>query len=543
MNTEKEGFFKSHIKEVNWPVVAPALAVVIAIVAYCMANTDTALSTFGGFFDNFVVKFTSLYLWYPLILIVLGAYLIFSKYGKIVLGPPNEKPATTTFQYVAIILAMAFGATIMRTGTINWALAAQQVPEAFGIEPGTPEAALFGNSFSMYAWGFSTFSPFCLAAPAIAYYMHVRNKPTMRLSSIFAESFDKPSLANGVVGKICDFFFVVSFVCAAATLVGLATPVVSAVFARVTGIENNALLETILTIVMVMIFTTSACLGLKKGIEKLSEINIWLATAFMILIVLIGPGLFIIDFATDTFGHYITNYFSFAFHANSLSETTDYVQSYLVFWAAYNVGWSILHSMFIAIVSRGRTIREVLGIYFVFPQIIVLIFTAVLGGLGVNEWMTGAVPVFESLESAGVAETVASILEALPVAPLMMGIYTITAMIFLATTMDSSTYTISTYVCTKDLTKEEPSKILRLAWAVIIAVLAITMQNVGGLDPLDVLNGIFGIPIMILQIAVIVGGFRMWNRDKAYIYNVRPADYDKGLAKQADLKIAQTNAE
>lgn len=520
----RRDFLGSYIKEVDWLVVTPALIVVLGIVTYCMKNTDTALATFSTFFNGFVIRFTSLYLWYPLILIILGAYLMFSKYGDIVMGDPEDKPTMTTWQYIAIILAMAFGATIMRTGAINWALAAQDPPAIFAAEAFSKEAIIFGNSFSMYAWGFSTFGVFCLASPAMSYYMHVRKKPTVRLSTIFAEAFN-PKIEHNMLGKFCDFVFVVAFVCAAATLVGLATPVVSAVFARVIGIGNSLILEIILTIVMVVIFTTSACLGLKKGIEKLSEINIYLACLFMLLIVIVGPTLFIIDYATECFGHYLSNYFMYTFHANSMGKEADFVQSYLVFWNAYNAGWAILHSMFIAIVSRGRTVKEILGIYFVAPQTIVLIFTAVLGGIGVDSYLTGTVPVFELLASVGVAETVTDILQSLPMPIVMMVIYTITAMIFLSTTMDSSTYTIATYVCTKDLTKHEPSKILRFVWAIVIAVLAITMQIVGGLAPLDVLNGIFGIPIIILQFFVIFAGFKMMNDDKAYIHNVRKKKY------------------
>lgn len=527
------------ICEMDLKVVIPSLLIVLAMVVYCIVNEDTALDTFSGIFDAFVIQSTSLYLWYPIVLIGIGMYFIFSKYGNIVLGSPDEKPATTNIQYIAIILAMAFGATIMRTGPINWALAAQDPPPSFGVEAFSREAIVFGNSYSMFAWGISVFAIFALAAPTIGYYMHVRKKSSVKLSAILGELFGE-KFEKGILGKIADLIFVVSFICAAATLVGLATPVVSAVFARLLNIRASLEIEILLTVVMVIIFTVSACLGLKKGIEKLSEINIYLACGFMALICLIGPGLFIADFFTDTIGHYLNHYIAFSFHANSMGGTVDYVQSYTVFWSAYNAGWAILHSTFLAIVSKGRTIRQMLLIYFLAPQAIVLVFTAILGGLGADAYLNGVVPVFDMLASEGVAETVTSILQNnLPFSSVMMLIYMVVAMIFLSTTMDSSTYTIASYVTLRDLSKSEPSRLMRLVWAALIASLAISMMIVGGLAPLDVLNGMMGVPIMILQGLLIRAGFKMMKDDKAYIYNVRKNSLQREI-EEAEAAVCES---
>lgn len=513
------------LKEMDLRIILPALTCVLVVAGYCVVNAETALTTFTGIFDTFVIKATSLYLWYPLILLGIGIFFICSKYGNIVLGDPTEKPTTTTWQYVAILLAMAFGATIMRTGPINWALAAQDPPAAFGIEAFSKEAMIFGNSYSMYAWGFSlTFSIFALAAPAIGYYLHVRKRSSLKLSAILSELFGT-KFATSILGKLVDLLFVFAFVAASTTLVGLATPVVTSLLAHLMGVEPSLGLEIFLTIVMVVIFTISACLGLKKGIERLSEINLYLASGLIIAILLLGPILFILDFFTDTFGHYLANFFTYAFHANSMGDgTADYVQSYSVFWVAYNAGWAIMHSSFLAIVSKGRTIRQMLTIYYLCPQIIVVIFTAVLGGLGVNTQLTGEVPVFDLLSTVGVGDTVAAILDTLPLAFIVIAVYLVTSMIFLSTTMDSTTYTIASYVTLRDLRNSEPSRALRLLFAAIIAILAISMQVVGGLAPLDVINGMLGIPIIIFQGLVIATGFKMMNEDKAFIYNVRKSD-------------------
>lgn len=517
----KEERKKGILSEIDVRIVTPALLGVLAISAYCIINAETAMETFSGIFDTFVINATTLYLWYPLILLGLGIYLICSKYGNIVLGSPTDKPVTTNWQYVAILLAMAFGATIMRTGPVNWAFCAMEPPAFLGVEAGSHDAMLAGNSYSMFAWGFSlTFSIFCLAAPAIGYYLHVRKGSSMRLSTILAQAFGK-KFENSIVGKLVDLLIIFAFICAATTLVGLATPVVTALLARLLGIAPSLGLEVFLTIVMVVIFTISACLGLKKGIERLSLFNMYLASGLILVILLIGPTLFILDFFTDTIGHYLSHFLAYSFHANSLEEGTDYIQSYSVFWVAYNAGWAFIHASFLAIVSKGRTIRQMLTIYYLAPQSIVLVFTGILGGLGVNRQMSGLVDVFTKLTESGPGQTIADIIQTLPVGLIIMVVYLVTSMIFLSTTMDSTTYTIASYVTLRDLSNDEPSRALRLTFACIIAVLAITMEIVGGLSPLDVVNGMIGIPIIILQALVIYTGFKMMNEDKAYIHNVR----------------------
>lgn len=520
--TDKEGnIVKNLFNEMDKKVVLPSFTIVLAVVGFCIIFEENALAMFDRFFDAFVIRCTSLYLWYPMILFGIGLFLIFSKYGNVVLGDPNEKPKFSLFQYVSILIAMAFGATIMRTGLVNWALGAEK--PAFGMEAFSNEALIYGNSYSMFIWGFYVFAIFGLAAPAFGYYLHVRKNSSIKISSILSEVFGE-KFKNSIWGKIADIIFVVAYVFASATIIGLATPILAAVVSRIIGIETSFAMELFLTLVMVAIFSISACLGLKKGIQKLSEFNMYLAIAFMIMIVLVGPGLFIFDFFTDTIGHLVNNYVNYSFHANSFSDTPDHLQSYTVFWQAYNAGWAILHSIFLAIVSKGRTIREMLGIYFIAPQAIVLIFTGVLGGLGVNSYVTGAVPVLELLQTQGIPQTVTQILTSLPFHLIFMIIYSILALIFLSTTMDSSTYTIASYLSKNDLSISEPSSALRLMWAALVSGLAILMMFLGGLSPLEVLNGVMGIPIMVIQFLTIWAVFKMMNEDRAYIYNIRRGD-------------------
>src|SRR5699024_2014199 len=164
------------------------------------------------------------YIWYANILLAVALYMSFSKYGKVVLGSPDEKPQFTLFEYASLLIAMGLGSTIMRTGMVQWTGVADNPP--IGVEAGSPEAMLWGNSYGMYIWAFQVFSIFVMTAPAMAYIIHVKKRPMMRISEatrvIFGDRF-----TDGAGGIILDILFLVSILSGAAVTLGLGAPIIT----------------------------------------------------------------------------------------------------------------------------------------------------------------------------------------------------------------------------------------------------------------------------------------------------------------------------
>jgi choline-glycine betaine transporter len=197
-----------------------------------------------------------------------------------------------------------------------------------------------------------------------------------------------------------------------------------------------------------------------------------------------------------------------------------HIESNTVFWFAYSATWAMLHSVFAAKISRGRTIREMILTYLLAPTLISWVATGVLGGLGVHRYITGEVPVLE-IAAEDTMAAIPAILSTLPLETLAMIGFIIIAMIFLVTTLDSTTYTIASYTSTGNMAKTEPSKHLRLIIAAAITILALLLMRIGGLPPLEVLSGIMGIPIIALQFILIYAAKKMMDNDRAWETNVR----------------------
>lgn len=503
-------------------ILIPAVVIILIISIPFALYESESLELLNQIFDTIVTNFGWGYIWYANILVIIGLYLSFSKYGKVVLGDPAEKPDFTLFQYSCLLIAMGLGSTIMRTGMIQWTEIANNPPA--GIEAGGAEAMLWGNSYSMFIWSFQTFSIFVMAAPAIAYIIHVKKKPKMRISEatrvLFGDKF-----TDGLGGILLDILFLVSILSGAAVTLGLGTPIITSNLASLFDTDVTFTMTLIVTIVWVILFSISAYVGVDKGIKRLSVLNMYMAGAFALFVLIIGPGIFIMDFFTDTVGHLLTNYLTFSFFTEStVIEQTAFIKNHLVFWFAYNATWAMLHSIFAARISKGRTIKEMILTYLVAPTALSWLATGVLGGIGVHRQLNGQLDALSLSAENEPVSIIPDILETLPLSGIIMVFFIIIALIFLTTTLDSTTFTIAAYTSKEDMSEKDPSKFVRILVSVIITVLALTLMQIGGLAPLEVISGMMGIPIIALQFILIYAAIKMMDKDKAWKYNIRKND-------------------
>ncbi|WP_430789044.1 BCCT family transporter [Virgibacillus flavescens] len=503
---------------IDYRIFLPSLLIIIAIAIPFSLYEKESLSILNGIFDKIVEVFTWGYIWYGIILVGAAIYFSFSKYGKVVLGNPTEKPRFTLFEYSSILIAMGLGSTIMRTGMVQWAFVANDPP--LGVDPGSSQALLWGNSYSMFLWSFQVFAIFVMTAPAMGYILHVRKKPFMRISeacrTIFGDKF-----TDGVGGKFLDVIFLVSILSGAAVTLGLGAPIVTYNLSELLNIDVTFGLTLIVTIVWVFLFSLSAYLGIEKGIKKLSTLNMYIAGAFALFVLIAGPGIFILNYFTDSVGFLISNYVSMSLHTNSLDlNGGTHIESYTVFWFAYSATWAMLHSVFAAKISKGRTIKEMILTYLLAPTLISWVATGVLGGLGVHRFITDQFPVMDLVKEDSMA-AIPQILSTLPFANVAITVFVIVALIFLTTTLDSTTYTIASYTGTRNMSKAEPSKSLRIIVALIITGISLLLMRIGGLAPLEVLSGLMGLPIIVIQFLTIYAAKKMMDEDKAWVNNVR----------------------
>ncbi|QAS52193.1 BCCT family transporter [Halobacillus litoralis] len=506
-------------KLIDYKIFVPSILIMIAIsIPFAMYEAES-LELLNSIFDYIVDVFSWGYLWYGIILVVAGLYFSFSKYGQVVLGDPKEKPRFSLFEYASILIAMGVGSTIMRTGMLQWTSVANDPPA--GVEAGSPEALLWGNAYSMFLWGFQVFAIFVMIAPAMGYILHVKKRPLMRISEacrvLFGDKF-----TDGIGGKVLDVLFLVSILAGAAVTLGLGAPIITQNLSHLLNIEVNFGLTIIVTIVWVFLFSLSAYLGIEKGIKRLSTWNMYLAGIFAIFILLGGPGVFILNYFSDSLSFLLSNYLNISLNTDSVHQgEASHIQSNTVFWFAYSATWAMLHSVFAAKISRGRTIKEMILTYFLAPTLLSWVATGVLGGLGVHRYLTGDLSVLNLVKEEERMAAIPEILSTLPFGEIAIIIFMVVALIFLTTTLDSTTYTVAAYTSTRDMSKYEPPKLLRIVIAAVITVLSLVLMRIGGLAPLEVISGLMGLPVIIIQFILIYAAKKMIDEDQAWKNNIR----------------------
>ncbi|MEL3973689.1 BCCT family transporter [Rossellomorea oryzaecorticis] len=509
----------SHKSLIDYRIFLPALLIVVGISIPFAFYEAESLELLNSIFNYIVDVFSWGYLWYGVILVAAALYFSFSKYGQVVLGDPAEKPRFTLFEYASILIAMGIGSTIMRTGMLQWTSVANDPPA--GVDPGSAESLLWGNSYSMFLWGFQVFAIFVMIAPAMGYVLHVQKRPLMRISEacrvLFGDKF-----TDGWGGKVLDILFLISILTGAAVTLGLGAPIITHNVSVLLHVEVTFTMTIIVTVIWVFLFSLSAYLGIEKGIKRLSTFNMYLAGLFALLVLIAGPGVFILNYFTDSVSFLLSHYLTFSLNTDSVHQgKPSHIQSNTVFWFAYSATWAMLHSVFAAKISRGRTIKEMILTYLLAPTMISWIATGVLGGLGVHRYLTGELSILKLVKQDERMAAIPEILHTLPFGGIMISIFIIVALIFLTTTLDSTTYTVAAYTSTRDMSEHEPAKLLRIVIAGVIAALALLLMRIGGLAPLEVISGMMGLPIIVVQFIMIYAAKKMMDKDKAWKYNIR----------------------
>ncbi|REJ09268.1 BCCT family transporter [Halobacillus trueperi] len=506
-------------KLIDYKIFVPSLIIMIGIsIPFALFEAES-LELLNAIFDSIVNNFSWGYLWYGVILVGAGLYLSFSKYGQVVLGDPKEKPRFTLFEYASILIAMGVGSTIMRTGMLQWTSVANDPPA--GVEAGSAEALLWGNAYSMFLWGFQVFAIFVMIAPAMGYILHVRKRPLMRISEacrvLFGDKF-----TDGIGGRFLDVLFLISILAGASVTLGLGAPIITQNLSHLFGIEVNFTLTITVTIIWVLLFSLSAYLGIERGIKRLSTWNMYIAGIFAVFILIGGPGVFILNYFSDSVSFLLSNYLNMSLNTDSVHQgEASHIQSNTVFWYAYSATWAMLHSVFAAKISRGRTIKEMILTYLLAPTLISWVATGVLGGLGVYRYLSGDLSVLNLVKENDRMAAIPDILSTLPFGEVAIIIFMVVALIFLTTTLDSTTYTVAAYTSTRDMSKFEPPKLLRIIIAGIITGFALVLMRIGGLAPLEVISGLMGLPVIIIQFILIYAAKRMIDEDRAWSNNIR----------------------
>lgn len=419
------------------------------------------------------------------------AFLALSKFGNIRLGPDDEPPEFPFGSWLAMIFSGGMGVGLVFWGVAEPMMHFNQPPLGIG-EARSVEAAQLGMRYAFFHWGFHQWANFTVVGLAIAYVRFRHNS-----HGLISETF-RPLLGERVDhiwGKAIDILAVVSTLFGVATTLGLGALQINSGLASADVLPYSTHSQFIIMGVLALFFTISAMTPLNRGIQYLSNLNMLLASALLLFVLITGSTAFIFSELTQTVGEYLGNLIEMSLVTAPYSSE-HWVQQWTMFYWAWGLSWAPFVGSFIARISRGRTIREfVLGVMVV-PVGLSILWFSTFGGSALHVELFG---------SGGIADAVAkevpaglyTLLNQLPGGNMAAMLAILLVFIFVITSADSATFVLGMFTSKGVL---NPTRLVRILWGALQLLMAGVLLLSGGLYGLRTVSIIAAFPFMLLMV-------------------------------------------
>ncbi len=460
------------------------------------------------------------------IILVVMLGLAFSPYGRIPLGKDDEVPEFSTFAWISMLFAAGLGIGVLFFGPSE-PLDYYTSPPPLTNEAETTEALHYSLGQTFYHWGFHAWAIYALVGGAVAYAAYRRGR-VLLMSSIFRTLFGKRH-TEGLAGQMVDIFAIIATLFGTAATVGIAAMQVQQGVTIVTGWgeTGNTVLIAIIAVLTVG-FILSAVSGVSRGIRYLSNINIVMTLGVVGLVFIAGPTLFLANLLPSGLMSYLGNMVDMMSRSASWGEETQEFQSWwTVYYWAWWMSWSPFVGIFIARISRGRSIRQfILGVITI-PTLLLVISYGVLGGTAM--WMRSeGYSGFEDDEDGSLAlappEVFYTVIENLPVLANWVPVVSIAVLLVFAITALDSASTVMGMLSSRG--SQSPRPLVVVFWGLVMTGIALVMLLLGdesALEGLQQLVIITAVPFALIILLIIVAWFRELQTDPRAI-RLRYAD-------------------
>ncbi|MFC4386957.1 BCCT family transporter [Gracilibacillus marinus] len=443
------------------------------------------ITNFGWFY----MLITALFVAFVIILAL-------SPYGKIKLGKPDDEPEYSWFSWIGMLFAAGIGVGFVFWGVAEPVLYYMDPP--LGYEPNTRESALAGLRYGSYHWALHPWAIFSIVGMTLAYVQYRKDRPALISSAFYPILGDK---VNGWAGKTIDTLAVIATCTGVATTFGLSAMQITGGLSHITPIPNSPWVQLIIICIVTVLFMFSAARGLDKGIKILSNINLVVAGLLLLFVLFVGPTLFIAESFVTTLGGYITNVIPMALTLTPFSES-EWLGTNTIFFWAWHISWAPFMGIFIARISKGRTIREFMAGVLIVPSILAIIWFTTFGGTGLLIEMEGIANIGELVNSQ-VELALFAMLGELPLSFITNLLAIILILIFFITSADSASFVLGSMTSNGDL---EPKTSVKLIWGFLIAGAAsvLLFSGGGGLGALQTASIIAALPFAIVMVLMII---------------------------------------
>lgn len=469
-----------------------SLILTCAIAIWAIVFKDNFTKVSDAIYNFLTKQFGWLYLIAMLAFVIFVIVLACSKYGKLRLGSDDSKPEYKTVSW----FAMLFGAG-MGVGLVFWGISEpiSHFINPMGMEGGTVEAADFAMKASFMHWGIHPWANYAIIGLALAYFQFRKKKPGL-ISSIFEPLIGEKGV-KGPLGKTIDILAVFATVAGVTTSLGLGVLQINSGLEYLFGIPTTLVIQIIIIAVISVIYIWSAVSGIEKGIKLISDANLYIAFGLMILCVLVGPHVKMINSFTNGIGEYLGSIIPDSLGLSTYGDNS-WIEGWRIFYWAWWIAWAPFVGIFIARISKGRTIREFIAGVVLAPTLGSLIWFAIFGTLGIDLGIQNKLSLEALAEVAAVPETgLFVVMNEYPFGTVLSIVALVLLCTFFITSANSGTFVLSMLSSKGDLNPPNSKKVL---WGVVQSVLAVGLLIAGGLKPLQIISIAAAFPFIFIML-------------------------------------------
>jgi betaine/carnitine transporter, BCCT family len=498
-------------KKIDKLLISLSLVLVVFVVASLYLNPEGSQAFANKIFGTLTSWFGSWTLLFTFLGLLLLVYVAFSKFGSIRFG--DTKPEYSTFKWVSMMIACGLGSATVYWAFIEWAYYIGT--PGLGIEAGSQRAFEMATPYTMFHWGFSAWTLYALVGIPVCYHLYIRKNNGLSLSSVISSITGLKQ--NGIIGRIVDVMFI--FICfgGLSITLGVSVPLVSNVLSTVLGLTPSFTMNIILILIISVVYSLSSYIGLQKGMSMISNWTTKLAIIFCIGIILVGPGLFIFSNSTNAVGQMLQNFVQMSLFTDPIGKS-GFPESWTIFYWLYWITYAPFTGIFIAKVSKGRTLRSVIINTLVSGSVGCFFFFGVISSLSIDRQLKGMVDMVSMLGAGKDTNAIIEVLQTLPLSGVFMILFCIVSVLFLSTTLDGAAFTMASTATPGLKEGEEPHPVHRLFWCIMLALVPLAMIFIGAdLNTIKTSAIITGVPILFIMLVMIFGWMRWMVKDYGYM--------------------------
>ncbi len=476
----------------NWPVFIISGVLILAMAAYAGLAPDNAAEVLGNTTAWIGSNLGWFYVLTATITVVFVLTVAFSKAGRIRLGPDHSRPKFNTFSWASMLFAAGIGVDLM------FFAVAEPVTMYFDPPTGGGEdmqAAKDAVVFAMFHYGLTGWSIYALMGMAFGYFAYRLNMPLAIRSALYPLIGKR---IHGPIGDGVDIAAMLGTVFGVTASLGIGVVQLSYGIHLIFDVEQGFGLQAALIIIAITVATLSAVSGVDKGIRFLSELNVYLAIALMVYIVAVGKTSFLFDAIVMNIGDYISSFPSWTMDTYTFSPdpaaTAEWMQGWTLFFWAWWIAWGTFVGLFLARISRGRTLRQFIFGTLTFPFLFILMWMSFFGNTALDLVRDGQHEEFAKNTIDTPEQGFYDLLSEFPLSGIIIFVTTLVGLLLYITSADSGALVMSNFTSRITDSRQDGSRWLRIFWSVTVGLLTLALLQLDGIETVQSATVVMGLP-------------------------------------------------